>query len=166
MKRILILTMVMSIAALGVLACGGGGGGSGSGSNDTSAVLRAVAIFTDTNYVDYISGDSEAEASNLEAALRDMGHTVTPFTGIAGSDWSSALSGKNVLVIPELEMGQLGVDISSEARSTVTDFVNNGGILFANLDRTSSDWSLDFLNTTFGYSMADTESLSGGEILS
>lgn len=169
MKRLIVLGTVLAVACgtvIFIISCGGGGsGGDGSGSADT-AVLQRIALFADTNYVEYDPGNSDAEASNLEAALRAMGHTVLPFTGV-GTEWSDPLrSGTSVLIVAELGSGHLGSDITTAAKDAVIGFVENGGTLFATLSEADDDWSLDFLNTTFGYSMAGTETLGGQEDLS
>ena len=48
MKRVSILILALAVTGLMFAACGGGGGGGGG----SSAVLRAVALFADTGYVD------------------------------------------------------------------------------------------------------------------
>jgi hypothetical protein len=58
-----------------------------------------VALFADNNYVDYNLGDFTAEASNVEATLVSLGHTVNTFTGTSQAAWSNALSGADALVI-------------------------------------------------------------------
>lgn len=111
-----------------------------------------VALFADTGYVDYNVGDLGAEASNLEASLADLGHTVNTFTGTATGDWSTALAGVDVLAIPEQESGAIYPDLDPGAVTAIQDFVSNGGSLII-----SEDYR-DFLNDTFGWGIATSGS--------
>jgi len=107
-----------------------------------------VALFADTGYVDYNVGDSDSEASNLEASLTDLGHTVNTFTGTTAGDWSAALTGVDVLAIPEQESGAIYPALDPGAVTAMQDFVTNGGSLII-----SEDYR-DFLNDTFGWALA------------
>ncbi len=110
-----------------------------------------IALFTSTTFVDYNPGDSNAEASNIEAGLIAQGFSVTTFTGITAADITSAVLGKKVLIIPELELGDLNTSLDASAQSAISDFVNTGGILIA-----YSDFSLrgvNLLNGVFAFSI-------------
>ena len=54
---------------------------------------------------------------------------MTPFTGIADTDFSAALAGKDALVFPEQEPAGAGVApaLSAAAKQVIRDFVSGGG---------------------------------------
>jgi subtilisin-like proprotein convertase family protein len=134
--------------------CGDGGGGGGFLLPSKPRPTSGVALFANTLYVDYIPGASDSEASNLEATLRAQGHTVTPFIGITASEIAAAVSGKAVLAIPELEMGDLNAAIDDAARGAIANFVNGGGTYLA-FDLTNNE--LGLLNAVFGFSMTTVD---------
>ena len=107
-----------------------------------------VALFADTAYVDYSPGDPDSEASNLQATLESLGHTVTTFTGITTGAWTAALAGANVLAIPEQEAGAIFPDLEAGAVTAIQNFVNSGKGLIIFEDY------YDFLNSVFGFSIA------------
>lgn len=88
---------------------------------------EGIALFSDTRFVDHIPGNIAAEASNLEAALRERDHDVTPFTGISAAELSGALDGRAVVIFPEQERGDLGLAMTGDARGEIVDFVSAGG---------------------------------------
>jgi hypothetical protein len=121
--------------------------------NQPLAGAAVIAVFDDPAYVD-TGGSTSSESDNVQAGLAAMGHIVVPFTGIDEASWTTALAGAVVLVIPELEVNSnLGNDLSPEARSVITSFVDQGGglIQFYN--------GPDFLNPVFGFILA----YSGGD---
>ncbi len=122
--RSLVMALFAAASLVG-MSCGGGG----KNARLPVQPLDPIALFADTSYVKYAPGDPVAEASNLEAALRAMGHTVRPFTGTSAAEFTAALSGRNILVIPELELGDLSQDLEPGAASAITDFVTDGGTL-------------------------------------
>ena len=115
-----------------------------------AANAASVALFADTAYVDYSVGSSSSEASNMQAALESVGNTVTPFVGTAVGAWTTALAGKQVLVIPEQEVGpSLGGALPPATITAVDTFVTGGGTLIVAEDyRTPS-----FVNAVFGFSV-------------
>jgi len=117
-----------------------------------SANAANIALFSDTNYVDYdpTFTDDGSEASNVQASLEAAGHTVTPFTGTTTAAWSAALAGADVLVIPEEVNNDIAPDLEAGAVTAVQNFVANGGGLL------SFEQSYGFLNSVFGYSLSDT----------
>ncbi len=120
----------------------------------TAANAANVALFADTGYVDYDPGNSSSEASNMQAVLRATGNSVHPFTGVTGADWTTALSGQQVLVIPEQEHGSIGGAMDSAAKTAVTNFVNAGGTLIVAEDYVTPK----FLDTVFGFALDGTYS--------
>jgi hypothetical protein len=114
-----------------------------------AANAASVALFADTTYVDYSVGNSSSEASNMQAALQSVGNTVTPFVGTAVGAWTTALAGKQVLVIPEQEVSAIGPALPPATITAIDSFVTGGGTLIVAEDyRTPS-----FLNTVFGFSI-------------
>jgi len=116
-----------------------------------------IAIFANPTYVDTENtpGEHDAEYVNLKDGLIANGHQVSPFTGIAANDFSNALSGKDVLVIPELENASLV--LAPDAAKVIRDFVGHGGTLVINGETGDND--TDFLNSVFGFSVNN-----GGEL--
>ena len=110
-----------------------------------------IAFFNNASYVDV--GE---EAAHLRADLVTLGHTVNNFTGIAAADIETATSGADVLVISDLQNGDLFAGMSSAARAAVYDFVSGGGgfVTTAN-SLISVPNNLFFLNGIFGYSLVD-----------
>jgi hypothetical protein len=111
-----------------------------------------VALFADTTYVDYNVGNSSSEASNMQAALASVGNAVTPFVGTDVGSWTTALAGKQVLVIPEQEKGpSLGGALPPATITAIDTFVTGGGTLIVAEDyRTPS-----FVNAVFGFSVVE-----------
>lgn len=97
------------------------------------AFAANVVVFTDTNYVEYDPGNSDAEASNVVDSLTTLGHTASTFTGSSTAAWSLALSGKKILILPEFENGAPdGLDAG--VATVVQNFVNGGGHLIVMAD--------------------------------
>ena len=120
-----------------------------------SAHAAQIALFDNDTYVD---SDDEggancgAESDNLQASIASFGeHTVSTFTGIEAADLEAALDGKQILVIPELENGDLEPDLSSEAIAVIANFVSSGGRLLVFAD--SNEPLQALLNTVFGFSL-------------
>ena len=114
-----------------------------------------VALFVNATYVEYIPSDLAAEASNVEDTVESLGHAVSTFTGITGSEIATAVSGKAALLIPEQEEGDLNSALDAAARSAVANFVDSGGTLVV-----FYTWrNTDLLNSSFGFALSST---SGG----
>lgn len=125
---------------------------------DRTLFRPKVALFADTTYVDYIPDDSDAEASNMEDGLKDMGLSVTPFTGVTADEITAAVTGKDVVVIPELEKGDVTPDLDTEAQTALSAYVAAGGTLVVNTPGSS----LNLLNTVFGFTLATGSSVTAG----
>jgi uncharacterized repeat protein (TIGR01451 family) len=109
-----------------------------------------IALFFDPAYVD--TADGGGEASNMLATLTAQGNTVTTFTGTSGAAWSAALADKDLVVVPELEKGNLNTGLTSDAKTALRDFVQGGGGFLSNMD--SGARIAGLLNTVYGYSLA------------
>lgn len=117
-----------------------------------SAFAANVALYADTTYVDYSPPSTSSEAYNMQVALTSMGHTVTPFTGTTGAAWTTALSGAQILVVPEQENGQIAGNLDAAAVTAIQNFVSTGGILIVGEDYSGTL----FINSVFGYSIVFT----------
>jgi len=109
-----------------------------------------VAVYDDPAFVDTTdpaSGDSEAE--NVKASLISFGHNVKRFEGTGSGAFSHALAGARLLVIPELEDGDLAPALSPRAIHTIRTYVATGGGLIVFDNKVAN-----LLNTVFGYSVA------------
>lgn len=124
-----------------------------------------AAVFANTSYVDYIPGNSAAEASNMEAILSAAGFEVSTFTGTTAADFTAAVSGcagpVTSLVIPEQEKGNLAAVLTAAEQTAIADFVNGGGNLIVVANNTSSS-AVELVNGVFGW--ASTETAVGADI--
>jgi hypothetical protein len=120
-----------------------------------SAPFANVAVFDDSAYVDTTSSSPSAESDNIQATLStSLGHTVSTFTGVDQTSWANGLSGKNLVVIPELEVdGNLAGDLTAGAITQIQNFVGGGGGLIISASSLTRDE--DFLNTVFSFSMVN-----------
>lgn len=95
----------------------------------TAAPATDVALFFNPTYVDINSPPPAAEGQNFKAALEAAGFNVSTFTGITAADINAAVSGKQVLAFPELEVRDLSPDLDLDASFAIAFFVNQGGTL-------------------------------------
>jgi Ca2+-binding RTX toxin-like protein len=110
-----------------------------------------VAVYDDPAFVDTTSAAPAAESDNVQASLASLGHTVKTFTGTSGPAFSGGLAGASLLVIPELETGNLAAALDQNALHTIRSYVATGGGLIV-FDLSGGN-TRDFLNTVFGYSL-------------
>jgi Ca2+-binding RTX toxin-like protein len=109
-----------------------------------------IAVYDDPAFVD-TAGGSGAEGDNVQASLASFGHTVKTFTGTTGPAFSGGLAGANLLVIPELENGNLAAALDQSALHTIRSYVATGGGLIV-FDLAGGN-TTTFLNTVFGYGL-------------
>lgn len=107
-----------------------------------------VAFFNDPTYVDV-----PEEATNLRATLVAGGHTVTNFTGTTAAAFTTGLSGNTILVIPELQNGDLGAALPPAARTVISNFVSVGGGTVQVHGGTGGLKDVNFMNAVFGYTL-------------
>ena len=135
-----LVTAILPAGLFFAFACGGGGGGG-----------PAVALFSDTNYVDYNENSNDAGASNVMKTLEHLGIDAQAFTGISATAFGSALSGKDVLAFPEITPTHyLAPNLSAQAVSVIHDFVEGGGTL---LLFSGEDIDAAIANTAFGWDL-------------
>jgi exosortase sorting signal-containing protein len=92
-----------------------------------AAQATDVALFFNPTYVDTTSPPPDADAQNFKQALELDGFTVTTFTGITAADINAAVTGKQVLAFPELEVRDLSPDLDANALFVIANFVSNDG---------------------------------------
>jgi Ca2+-binding RTX toxin-like protein len=114
------------------------------------ASAATVAVFDDPAYVDS-DNLATSESDNIQASITAKGHTVRAFTGIDAADFSFALAGARVLVIPEQENQELAPDLSGDAVHIIRGFVASGGGLIMS-DNTGL-FAASFLDRVFGISV-------------
>lgn len=83
----------------------------------------SVGVFDHPSFVD-TGGGTTAESDNVQASLQFLGYTVATFTNIA-----SGLAGRQVVLIPELENGDLAAALTAADRTALQGFVSGGGTL-------------------------------------
>jgi hypothetical protein len=112
-----------------------------------------IALFFDPAFVDTTtSGDGEAY--NLQQTLISQGFDVATFTGTTTAEWTTALTGADVLAIPELEVDdELGTALEPGALAAVQAFVNGGGRM-----TTYVDSAFSFMETVLGLPSGTLES--------
>ena len=109
-----------------------------------------VVVFYNGAYVD-AGAASNSEATNEIATLIAQGHNVTTFTGITTADINIATAGQDVLVIPELEDGNLISVLDAAAQTAIFNFVSAGGNLI--IHGTYGNDAVNLLNSVFTYTL-------------
>jgi hypothetical protein len=106
-----------------------------------------VALFFDPNFVDTAT-DGDGEAFNLQQTLISQGFDVATFTGTTTAEWTAALTGADVVAIPELEEDDgLGTALEPGALAALQAFLNAGGRM-----TTYVDSAFGFMETVLGLS--------------
>ena len=92
--------------------------------------VAEVSLFADDALVDYdpASGNADSEAVLLESGLIERGHDVAVFTGPSVL-FSSLASNTEVIVIPELENGDLAALLDQTELDQLHSFLRGGGTL-------------------------------------
>lgn len=119
-----------------------------------SANAADVAFYFDPAFV-----DQPQEATNLRTTLVNNGDTVTDLTGTTGA-FTAALANNEILVIPELQNGDLNAALTPADRTEIADFVNGGGIVIVHGGTTPND--TNFINGVFGLSLSTDGTTSNG----
>jgi hypothetical protein len=107
-----------------------------------------VAFFDNGLYTDPLQ-----ESALLAASLTALGHSYSTFSGITAADWTTATAGRPLLVIPELDRGDLYSALSVEARAAIAAYVSAGGGLIMFDRTTSAPRTINMLNGIFGFSL-------------
>lgn len=129
------------------------------------ALLAVVAVYDDPAFVDTAGFDS-SESDTVQAALTDLGHTVTTFTGTAAADFTAGLAGADVVLFPEFENGDLSAALGAGAATEIANFTSAGGgviVLGTNNGFGSGTEDVDLLNTVFGFGLVDGSSFLSGD---
>ena len=109
-----------------------------------------VALFNDTTYV------GNEESSNVQSVLQSQGHTVFTFTDESADGVRTALTGRDVLVIPDLAGGtNLHTALTGSARELIRQFVADGGGFVINGHATGSE-AAALVNTLFNFDLVET----------
>lgn len=105
-----------------------------------------IAFFDNDTYTDV-----DEESTLIAASLTNLGHNLHYFSGITAADWQTATQGVDLLLIPELDNGDLFPDLSGAAIDVIYDYVRGGGGLIM-VDRSGGP-TPNMLNGIFGYSL-------------
>jgi uncharacterized repeat protein (TIGR01451 family) len=144
----------LSIALLASALLAALGAPFAAGPAEAQSSAADVAVFYDGTYVD-LGTSGGGEAYNIRRTIEDLGHNVTMFTGTDQTSWENGLAGKDLLVLPELQNGDLDAALSTGARAAIANFVRGGGGLIATMDgATAGQRMVAVLNNTFSYSLA------------
>lgn len=116
-----------------------------------AAPVPEVVLFFNSGFVDTYEG-SNGEATNLRDSFQSLGYPVSTFTDYSAAGITTALTGKSVLAIPEMELNNLTYYLTPAARSVIVNFVNNGGTFLIFGDY--SNYAVSLLNSVFtGYGL-------------
>jgi Ca2+-binding RTX toxin-like protein len=111
-----------------------------------------VALYNDTGYV------GNQESGNMGSVLLSQGHTVFTFTDESAGGFQTALTGRDVLVIPDLANGDLAAALTPSAREAIRAFVEGGGgFVISGHAPGNTDRAAKLINTVFNFEL--TESL-------
>src|SRR5262249_45967627 len=114
---------------------------------------RRVVLFMNDAYVDSATAaEGGGEAHKVENLLLAQGHTVVELHGLQATEWSASLATADLLVIPELEKGNLFTALPAATQSVVSGYVLGGGGLITFCDGFND---LALLNGVFGYSLVE-----------
>ena len=134
---------LLGAAAIVIAAACSDSSGPGGASN--------VALLVNDNFVVYDTSVSDAEASEMEFTLVDLGVTVTQVTDVDSASLAASLANSQALVIPENGGAFTFIDsLSSGALSLIKNFVETrGGILIVIPDASS----IALLDSLWGYTI-------------
>ncbi|NES74546.1 MULTISPECIES: PEP-CTERM sorting domain-containing protein [unclassified Okeania] len=114
-----------------------------------TAQAITISVFDNSSFVD-TTGGFRSESDTIQATLTSLGYTVTTFTGITEADFTAA-GAADVILIPELERGNLASVLSTSAKTAISDYVSSGGG-FVTME-TGDFRSNNLVNDIFGYSL-------------
>lgn len=138
---------LVAIAALSVAVAG-----------TADAGFVTVSVFDDSTYVD-TSGGSGSESDTIQATLTNLGHTVNTFTGTGSASWVTAFSTGDVVLIPELENGDLGAALPGATSAAIASAVSAGQrlVVIGSQYSVGAQRMANFLNTVFGFSVTEVD---------
>jgi len=117
-----------------------------------AAVPTDIALYFDPAFV-----DTDQEANNTRVALEDGGNAVTTFVGTTLATWGPALDAADVLVVPELEVGNLGAALPADVIAAIQAFTDAGGrVVVFGSGHGASAQAPAFINPVFGFATTST----------
>ena len=120
-----------------------------------------VALYRDGSFVDL-----NQEAKNLANTLINNGDTVIDITGTTGA-FVGPLATADILVIPELEIGDLNAALDASTRDNIRAFVDTGGIMVVHGGSSgANDKAITLMNAIFGVSFVASGSDCNGTTFS
>lgn len=125
-----------------------------SGGGVTPPPGSTVAVFDHPSFVD-TGGGSAAESDNVQASLQSLGYSVITFT-----NFSTGISGQQVVLVPELETGDLASALSVAERTALQGFVAGGGTLIVQSGFTTAR-AAGLINALLGSSVSEQSESDG-----
>ncbi len=119
-----------------------------------------VLVFDDATYVD-TAGTQLDESDTIQQSLTSLGHNVSVITTDNSNALGAALKGKDVFVIPELEVA--GFAPSAAFIAELQAFTARGGTVIVAGGNTLGR-NTDFMNDVFGFSTTETGSTAATPI--
>ena len=125
----------------------------------SSTNAASIGLFMDPVYV-----DTGSEGANLQNALIGLGHGVNNFVGVSVTDWTTAMTNNDLIVIAELETNNLFNDLPSATQTEIANYVSGGGkiITIDSTDPNFDEQTVDLLNGLFGFSLVGVNGFAGG----
>lgn len=110
-----------------------------------SLEAKAVSIgyFNNFEYTPTFIGD------NFKNVLTNGTNTVTEFNSLNASVWQQIVENNQVVVLPSLRFGSLTLDLPTETKTVIRNFVDNGGGLLMSGEVIEV---ISFFNNIFGFS--------------
>ena len=91
--------------------------------------MSATTEYHDLAGDHHLRRDPDGARRRASRAFNQLGYTVTTFTGTSEAEWTSAMVGKQLLVIPELEISPLSPALDVTTKLFIASFVSRGGTL-------------------------------------
>jgi hypothetical protein len=132
------------------------------GAHAGAAAGSTVAVFDNGSFVDTANNSYLSESDNVQATLSGLGHSVTTFTGFAVADFTAAFSANQVVLIPELEVGDLNASLTPAARTVIANAVAGGKRLVVHGHNVRDNL---LMNAVFGLSLTDGTIYGAGEAI-
>ena len=120
-------------------------------STSTLSTNKKIGLFINDSYVDYDISNNGAEASNLDEWLDSESFDFIKFTDINYSGITLVTSQNGILILPELENGNLLDDLSEEVMETISNYIFTGGRIYVFY---KSGGIISLINSLFDWSIS------------
>ena len=123
----------------------------------TDSFSQQIGLFYHKDYIQIDEGNIFAEGSNMNASIDMLGYD----TNLINEFSSSNIIESDLIIIPELERKNLYLDLNSDQKEDLKNFVNNGGGLIISgvvaPNEANAKNATDLLNGVFDFSLKTSE---------